>query len=821
MNHVDELPNNSPSIDVYRAMKPEEVLASLHSDPVTGLGFQDVENRLKQYGLNEVESVKIRPLFLFLKKFWSLTAWLLEIMIVLSLLLKNYADSVVIAGLLVMNAWIGFREEQKADRAVDTLQNKLQVSARVLREKKWMLIPARELVPGDIVRLRAGDFIPADLYILDGVLEMDQSALTGESIETEVQVQAIVYSGSIVKKGEAIGLVLLTGKSTFFGKTTHLVQTARPILHVENIISSVIKWLLMIVGTLLGVVLLVSTLRGFPIFQAIPLALILMLSAIPVALPAMFTVSMAIGSLDLSKKNVLVTRLNAIEDAAAMDILCVDKTGTITINQLTIKHIIPFGSFTEEDVIRFGLLASEEANQDPIDQALIQDAQEKKIGVENYIREQFSPFDTGRRRTEALVRSSEGQFLVTKGSVPVILEMSNPSKNVNLQDLQNQIEALSKKGYRTLAVAREDENHSFDLVGIIALYDQPRKETHQLIKNLKDLSVSIKMLTGDALPIAREVAQEVGLGGNILSMTEIKSRLTQEAPLQSDTLEINGGFAEIFPEDKYTIVKSLQEKGHVVGMTGDGVNDAPALKQAEVGIAVRDAVDVAKGAASIVLTGEGLSGILELIKIGRMISQRITTWILSKISRTVFQALFIVLGYFWTGQYIVSAFTMILLLFVTDFVKIALSTDRVTISKKPETWQVGGMVGLSVLIGILMLLESLFLLSLFIQYTQIFTTLQQIQTFSFEVMFFFSIFSIFILREKRHFWNSIPSPILLTAISLDIALAVGFTTFGLPGLSRLPFLPTILIALYAALCSFLINDFLKVLYLTKKAHPPE
>ena len=813
MKNPDKPLKKDPTIDDYRKMKPDEVLTFLHSNLNTGLDSLEVKKRVISYGFNEVEKVKTRTVLLFLKKFWGLTAWLLEIIIFLSLYLKNYADCAVVTGLLVMNSILGFWEEQKADRVVEELQNKLQITARVLREKKWMGIPARELIPGDIVRLRAGDFVPADIFILDGVLGLDQSALTGESMETEAQVQNIAYSGSIVKRGEATGIVILTGSNTYFGQTTQLIQIARPQLHVEAIITTVVKWLLLIVGSLLGIVLLISSLKGTPFLEMVPLTLVLLLSAIPVALPAMFTVSMAIGSMDLSKKNVLVTKLNATEDAAAMDILCVDKTGTITLNQLSIQSIIPFGGFNEDDVIRYGLFASEEANQDPIDQAFIRAAKEKNLKNEAFTRKQFHPFDADKRRTEASVRTQDSWFRVTKGAIPVILEVSRELDEMKKHKLDVHIETLSKKGYRTLAVAKGERDQPFELVGIVALHDQPRPESRQLIQDLNGFGISVKMLTGDALPIAREVAQEVGIHGNVISMAEVKTRSIQEKPLLAREFEESTGFAEIFPEDKYLVVKSLQEKGHIVGMTGDGVNDAPALKQAEVGIAVRDAVDVAKGAASIVLTGEGLSGILELVATGRMISQRITTWILSKISRTILQSLFIVLAYFWTGQYVVSAFAMILLLFVTDFVKIALSTDRVTISKKPETWNVTGMVKVSVFVGLLMLFESLLLLFIGFHFFQILNYPERIHTFTFELLFFFSIFSLFLLREKGRFWNSLPSSTLLVAIVIDSILAIVFTVFGLPGLSPIPISQTLFIGLYTAIFSLFINDFLKVQFI--------
>jgi len=795
-------------------MTTEDVVRSLQSDLTMGLKSVEVENRVKRYGYNEVLEKETNPFIRFARKFWGLTAWMLEIIIILSWILQRYADLYIVTGLLLFNSVLGFAEEQKASSAVEALKRKLQVNARVLRDGAWKTVPSRQLVPGDVIRVRLGDFVPADIKMLGGELEVDQSALTGESMAVEKKSDDLLYSGSIVKRGEANGIIISTGVKTYFGRTAQLVQIARPKLHMEEVVSNVVKWLLIIVVALMGLALIFSIFKGQDLLVILPLALVLLLSAIPVALPAMFTVSMAIGSMELVKKGVLVTRLSASEDAAAMDILCADKTGTITTNKLSITKVIPLNKFAEEDVIFYGNLASQEANQDPIDLAFITIAAKKNLVDDSFVQRDFVPFDPKTRRTEALVQKDSHEFRVMKGAVNVIAQACGLDQNV-VKELETRIGEFAIKGYRTLAVAKADDQRQPELVGLVALYDIPRPDSKQLIDELRDLGISVKVLTGDALPIAREIAEDVGLGENIIKVSDLKGFIKDNPIEAAKAAEKSDGFAEIYPEDKYTIVRSLQAAKHVVGMTGDGVNDAPALRQAEVGIAVSNATDVAKGAASVVLTSEGLTGIVDLVKNGRVIYERITAWILSKIIRTLQIATFVVVSFLFTGSFVVSAFAIILYFFMTDFVKISLSTDDLRWSRKPDIWNIVGLVKASVILSLLIIVESFGLLYIAFNYFHLTTDDQTLYTFTFEILFYSAMFLILNVRERGHFWDSMPSKTLLIAIVLSMIAATAVATIGIPGLEPLPFTETLFVISYSAASSLILNDLVKFILVEK------
>ena len=795
-------------------MTTEDVVRSLQSDLTMGLKSVEVENRVKRYGYNEVLEKETNPFIRFARKFWGLTAWMLEIIIILSWILQRYADLYIVTGLLLFNSVLGFAEEQKASSAVEALKRKLQVNARVLRDGAWKTVPSRQLVPGDVIRVRLGDFVPADIKMLGGELEVDQSALTGESMAVEKKSDDLLYSGSIVKRGEANGIIISTGVKTYFGRTAQLVQIARPKLHMEEVVSNVVKWLLIIVVALMGLALIFSIFKGQDLLVILPLALVLLLSAIPVALPAMFTVSMAIGSMELVKKGVLVTRLSASEDAAAMDILCADKTRTITTNKLSITKVIPLNKFAEEDVIFYGNLASQEANQDPIDLAFITIAAKKNLVDDSFVQRDFVPFDPKTRRTEALVQKDSHEFRVMKGAVNVIAQACGLDQNV-VKELETRIGEFAIKGYRTLAVAKADDQRQPELVGLVALYDIPRPDSKQLIDELRDLGISVKVLTGDALPIAREIAEDVGLGENIIKVSDLKGFIKDNPIEAAKAAEKSDGFAEIYPEDKYTIVRSLQAAKHVVGMTGDGVNDAPALRQAEVGIAVSNATDVAKGAASVVLTSEGLTGIVDLVKNGRVIYERITAWILSKIIRTLQIATFVVVSFLFTGSFVVSAFAIILYFFMTDFVKISLSTDDLRWSRKPDIWNIVGLVKASVILSLLIIVESFGLLYIAFNYFHLTTDDQTLYTFTFEILFYSAMFLILNVRERGHFWDSMPSKTLLIAIVLSMIAATAVATIGIPGLEPLPFTETLFVISYSAASSLILNDLVKFILVEK------
>ena len=674
---------------------------------------------------------------------------------VLSAVLGKYSDLAVVGALLVVNAVLSFMQEHRAAGVVETLRRRLQVSARVRREANWQVIPARELVPGDIVRVRPGDIIPADVKLLTGALSVDQSALTGESKDADKAPGDVLSSGSVVRRGEGNGVVMLTGAKTYFGRTTELVQQARPKLHIEAVVAKVVRWLFVIVGALLGVVVVLSLIRGAPLLEMVPLMLVLLMSAVPVALPVMFTVSMAVGSKELAKRGVLVTRLSAAEDAATMDVLCVDKTGTITMNQLAVTGVIPLEHATEADVLFAGALASQEANQDPIDLAFLAAAKERHIfdGVPAVTPVSFAPFDAKNRRTEAVVEQNGQRLRVMKGAVRTVAQACGLQPQA-IEALEARVSESALKGYRTLAVARGPETGALPL-GWVTLVDPPRPDAKQLITELRDLGVAVKMLTGDALAVA--IARKgVGLP-NIRRVADLKAADVQTGNETVDLLAGADGFAEVYPEDKYIVVQHLQAAGHVTGMTGDGVNDAPALRQAEVGIAVSTATDVAKGAASVVLTEPGLTNIVALVEQGRTIYQRILTWIINKISRTILKAAFVAVAFVVTGKFVVSAFAMLLLVFMTDFAKIALSTDHVRPSRKPETWNIGGFIIVSVVLGVAMLAEALFLLWIGWSRFGLATNDNALYTFSFLTLLYFAAFSIVSARERRWFWSTMPS----------------------------------------------------------------
>src|ERR1035438_8082697 len=806
---VSPKPTNAKPPDIAKASVPD-TLAALKVNPETGLTGAEVESRRKGMGYSGGAKKKGHPVLKFLKKFWGISAWMLELIMILSIVLRKYSDVIVVGALLVINAVLSFMQEQRAAGVVEALRRRLQVSARVRRDSNWQVVPARELVPGDIVRVRPGDIIPADVKLLTGTLSVDQSALTGESRDVDIAVGGVLSSGSVVRRGEGNGVVMLTGAKTYFGRTTQLVQEARPKLHIEAVVAKVVRWLFVIVGALIAVVVVLSLIRGAPLTEMIPLMLVLLMSAVPVALPVMFTVSMSIGSKELAKRGVLVTRLSAAEDAATMDVLCVDKTGTITMNQLAVTGVIPLEHATESDVLIAGALASREANQDPIDLAFLAAAKERHVfdGQPAVTPVSFAPFDAKNRRTEAVVEQNGQRLRVMKGAVRPVAEACGLQPPA-VEALEARVGDAALKGFRTLAVARGPETGAAALVGLVTLYDPPRPDAGQLIAALRGLGVSVKMLTGDALAVATEIARGVGLP-NIRRMADLKAAGAKAGNESVDLLAGTDGFAEVFPEDKYIVVQHLQAAGHVTGMTGDGVNDAPALRQAEVGIAVSTATDVAKGAASVVLTEPGLTNIVALVEQGRVIYQRVLTWIINKISRTGLKAAFVAIAFVVTGKFVVSAFAMLLLVFMTDFAKVSLATDHVRPSRKPETWKIGGFIVVSAVLGVAMVAEALLFLWIGWSRFGLATNDDALHTFSFLTLLYFAAFSVVSARERSWFWATMPSKTLMAAITADALAGTVLTFVGLPGLVALPWRQALTIFGYAMVSCLVVNDALKV-----------
>jgi H+-transporting ATPase len=793
----------------YRGAKPETAGSVSHSreDPIMpssmdvtepqGLTAAEAARRLRAHGPNETPERQIHPWLRFLRKFWGTSAGMLELIMVLSFILGKWADFWITAALLAINAVLGSWQENRASAAVAVLRRRLSVLARVRRDAAWRTVPVRELVPGDVIRLRAGDIVPADARVIDGRLEIDQSALTGESTAIERSDAEALYAGSVVRRGEATAEITATGAGTYFGRTVQLVSSAQPRLHIEKVVARVVRWTFSIVATMVAVSTAVAVLRGFRLLDLLPLALVLLITAVPVALPVMFTVSMALGSMEMARRGALITRLNAAEDAANVDVLCADKTGTLTMNRLSVVGVEPAPGFSEEDVVRAGALASNEADQDPIDLAFLRAARERGLLKPPYRISTFIPFSPHTRRTEATVEIGGRRIRAVKGALRVVAEAAGLTPE-GIDRLEAVTGDESAQG-RLLAVAIAEGEDPLRFVGTALLCDPPRPDSRRLIEELRSLGVAVKMLTGDALPVARQVAHQLGL-----------EHVVRADALAGRIVEVDG-CAEMLPEDKFDVVKALQTAGHVVAMTGDGVNDAPALRQAEVGIAVSGATDVAKGAASVVLTAEGLSGIVDLVKTGRAIYQRVLTWIINKISRTILQAGLVVFAFLTTGRFVISAFGMMLLVFMTDFVKIALATDRVRPSTRPETWDIGPLVGIAVGLGVLMLAEALAFLAFMSSTFDLAGA--QLSTFSFQVLLFFAVFSILSIRERHAFWASAPSRALGLALAADV---VAGWLVGWYGLGELHPLPVGIIAAtfgYALLFALILNDFIKCVLL--------
>ena len=776
-----------------------------------GLGAQEVQKRLAKYGYNETPEKKVSFLVRLGKRFWGIVPWMLEATAIITWLMGKYPQTLVIVFLLLFNATMSLWRENRARAAMTALKQRLRIQSRVKRDGKWSIIPARELVPGDLVRVRAGDLLPADIEIINGSFGVDQSVLTGESIIVEKSDREVAYSGSAVKRGEATGIVVATGTKTYFGKTVSLLELAKPKLHMEEVTVKVAHRLLIIVLASLLVVFVYALLTGFPLAVLLPLAGVLLVASVPVAMPTMFTMNMALGSSVLGKQGVLVTRLSAIEDAATMDVLCIDKTGTITMNKLFIEEEVPTNGFSESDVLFYGALASQEANQDPIDIAFLAAAEEAHISLDSYSQTEFVPFDPKTRMTEAMIQKSDETFFVGKGSFDAICSSCNLS-NKETKDLLKHAEAFSAKGLRVIAVAKGNDRSRLQFVGLAGVADRVREDSRETLDRIRDLGISAKMLTGDALPIARNIAQRVGLGDKIIRMSEIQKMRRESL---DSTVEDADGIAEIYPEDKFTIVKALQDQGHVVGMTGDGINDAPALRQAEVGIAVKNATDIAKDSASAILTVEGLGGKIAMIKTARTIYQRIYSWALMMVSRKLNIVGYIVVMLFLTHYFMLSITSTALLLFLGDFVSMAISTDKVQFSLKPDSFSMSRLFGVSGSLAVLMTIESAFMTLAGWSYFGLSGNVDKIYTFGFAYLNLAGIFTLIIVRERNYFWKSRPSNFLSITITAEILFVIAISLLGFLELAPLGYMPVLAIFGYTLLVTFLINDPIKVCLIHK------
>ncbi|MFZ5883017.1 MAG: plasma-membrane proton-efflux P-type ATPase [Chloroflexota bacterium] len=728
-----------------------------------GLTSTEAARLLAQYGPNALAETKKRPLLDFLKRLWGPIPWMLEAVVILQVVLKKYDEALIIAALILFNAVFSAWQEKRSSDALAMLRQRLQLTARVRRDGEWQTLPAEQLVPGDVIHIRMGDLLPADVQLLDGRLLLDQSALTGESLPVEAVAGGNGYTGTVVQHGEATAVVTATGARTRFGRTAELVRSAKHQTNLEKVIFSITKALILLDGVLaLGVVAYALWAR-LPLLEILPFVLILLVASVPVALPATFAVATALGARDLSHQGVLVTHLAAIEEAAGMDALCTDKTGTITENRLSVAALRPYAASGEDELLRLAAMACDPSTQDALDLAILGRAAERRVSPDFSLRQQFLPFDPSTKRSEAFFQQGDALLHAAKGAPHAIAPLCTETP----ASLEADVEALAAQGYRVLAVAH-GEGNALQMSGLVAFQDPPRPDSAALIGKLRELGIRVVMITGDGLATARAIARQVGIGDHACSA---QSMQTGGEP--DPTCDV---FAEVLPEHKFALVQALQKHGHITGMTGDGVNDAPALKQAQVGIAVSTATDVAKAAASLVLVQPGLTNILSAIQVSRQIYQRMLTYTLNKIIKTIQVAGFLSLGLILTGSFVTTPLLVILLIFANDFVTMSIASDRVRASPQPDRWDVRAMLipALALALPILALTFGIFLAGRDILHLP----LGQLQTLSFLTLVFTAQGMIYLVRERHHVWASLPGKWMMLASALDILAVILLASFG-------------------------------------------
>ena len=719
----------------------------------TGLTASEARQRLEKDGPNAVVDVAQHPLRRAVNKLWAPVPWMLEAAIILQLLLGDYVEAAVVSLLLLFNAALGFFQEGRAQATLDALKSRLALVASVRRDGKWTTAPAAELVPGDVVKLSLGAVVAADVRLIEGSILVDQSMLTGESLPVEAVSGIDVYAGALVRRGEAMAQVTATGARTKFGRTAELVRTAMVESSQQKTVLHVVRNLVLFNGVVTVVLATYAFWLAMPLSEIAPLVLVAVLSSIPVALPSMFTLAAAVGARALSRSGVLPTSLSAVDEAAGIDILCADKTGTLTRNELAVMSVSPMPTYDEAHILALAALASSDGGQDPVDVAIRSSALLKPIRDKLDL-VGFVPFDPAMKRSEATVRQADGTTIkVLKGAFAVIAGMAQSPPEAALRVVE-----LEAKGFRVLAVAAGPAD-ALKLAGLIALSDPPRPDSADLVAELKGLGVRTIMVTGDAQATAEVVAGMVGIEGKVWATTPLPE------DLHADDFSI---FAGVLPEDKYRLVKALQNNGHLVGMCGDGANDAPALRQAQMGIAVFTATDVAKSAAGIVLTEPGLGGIVTSVKEGRRTFQRILTYTLRSIVHKVVQVMFLTAGVVITGHAILTPTLMVLMMVTGDFLAMSSSTDNVRPSPRPNTWRIRNLTIAGVIMGVVDLIFCIACLAtgkfLFGLDTDTLRTLTVITlVFSGQALFY-------VARERQHLWSSLPGRWLVLSSITDVSL---------------------------------------------------
>ncbi len=761
-----------------------------HTAP-SGLTSEVASSRLKKDGPNAMPDTSDHPLQNALAKFWAPVPWLLEASIVLELVLHKYSEAAIIAGLLVFNSALAYFQESHAQATLKALKSRLALNASVCRDGKWKTVLATELVCGDLVKLSLGGVVSADVDLVGGSVLLDQSMLTGESLPIEAGPGVDTYAGALVRRGEATAEVTATGVHTKFGKTAELVRTAHVVSSQQKAVLRIVRNLAIFNG---GIILLIggyAYAHAMPWSEITPLLLTSVLAAIPVALPATFTLAAALGARALAKQGVLPTRLSAVDEAASIDVLCSDKTGTLTANQLSVTSVRPLPGFDEAHVLGLAALASSEGGQDSVD-AAIRLASSKKPASDLPKLTKFVPFDPAKKTSEATATDAQGGAQrIIKGAFAAVVDLTAPSSTA--AGIAGELE---KQGFRVLAVAAGCSS-SLQLIGLIALSDPPRTDSASLISELHALGVRTVMVTGDAPATAAIVAHDVGLEGAVCPPGAIPDRVSPQD---------FAVFASILPEGKYNLVKAFQKNGHTVGMCGDGANDAPALRQAQIGIAVSTSTDVAKSAAGVVLTEPGLEGIVAAVKEGRITFQRILTYTLNSVTKKIVQVLLLAIGLIMTGHAVLTPMLMVIVMITGDFLAMSLTTDRVRPSQVPNTWQIGSITSAGVILGGCFLAFCTAVLA--VGKFEMGLGVEALRTLSVVAIVYGSQATIYAIRARRRMWGLRPTAWLVLSSVADLLI---ITTLAILGIAMAP-LPIVILAgeFVAAFIFGLILDAVKI-----------
>ncbi|MCC5998368.1 MAG: plasma-membrane proton-efflux P-type ATPase [Thermofilum sp.] len=763
-----------------------------------GLTTEEARRLLSIYGPNEIPFERPSRVKILLSKFWGIVPWMLELTIALNILLRRWVEAAIVVVWLLFSALVAFQREDKAQKALLLLRQRLTINAYVLRDGAWRAIPANELVPGDYVHLSGGDIVPADVEIVSGQILVDQSQLTGESRSVEKKAGDVAYAGSLVVEGEAYGVVKATGTKTYYGRTAELLKLAKTPSQFDIVVTKVTKYVGIFNGVLALIVLLYTIIQGQPILGVLVYFLLLLVMSLPVAAPVMFTMSTSIGSQMLASNGVLVTRLSAVEDAAAMDVLCMDKTGTLTENRLAVEKILPLGDMDIEKLIEFAALATNEAAKSMVDKAIIEFAAKNGVKIDYSKRLDYKPFDPKLKYSEAIVADNGNKYHILLGEPSTIARATNTP----IEELDKKISEAQTVGSRVLAVAIGKTLTTPKIMGLIILTDPLRKDAKELVAKLKENGIKLIMATGDHESTARAIALQAGIGEKVAPRGIVKEGIDPEEIMKYDV------FAGVYPEEKYVLVKELQKAGHVVGMTGDGVNDAPALKQANVGIAVANSTDVAKTAASLVLTQPGLKPILSAVRISRVIYQRMKNWFLTFFVRKFGLPTFITLGVLVFNKFLLNSLLMALLMFIGEVSAFALSTDNVVPSSKPDKLNLRKLAILGFTLAMLLLL---FNISAYWVATNIFHFSDpETQTLIFVWLVLSGGFAtLYVTRTPRHFWEKpYPGKMLLGTTFLTILATI---VLAVEGWLMAPITLNIIMTLLLLTLAYLfLADFVKV-----------